>query len=80
MTIKEMAEKYSMDYQLVYQSLANSGRLIRGKKDTQYSERDMVSDCVVYILSRLDKLKAKAWDLVGALERINVSLKKDRTE
>ncbi len=77
MTIKQMAKKYNLDYQLVYQAISFSGILVRRCKDMEYSESDMIQSCVSYICVRLDKLKAKALDLVDALERISCFSEKE---
>jgi len=76
LTIKEIAKKYGLEYHIVYLGLSEAG-LTHCGKNRRYNEMGAVAAVSHYLISRIDRHKAKIYGYLEMMEQINACLKKE---
>ena len=76
MTIKQFAEKYGLDYQIVYSAIRDAGILLYGKNN-RYPEESVALACSNYVFNKIDKHKREVERYLGYAERINAVLENE---
>ena len=76
MTIKAIAQKYNLEYGVVYWALEESGTLKRRCKNVLYDEIGALGSIMHYLTSRLEKHKQKCYEYLDMMEQIGAILGK----
>ena len=76
MTIKAIAQKYNLEYSIVYFALEESGMLKRRCKNVLYDEIGALGSIMHYLTSRLEKHKQKCYECLDMMEQISTILGK----
>lgn len=75
MTLKQIAKNNNLDYWLVHSGARESGVLIRGTKNAEYNEEDVLMGVAVYLSKRIEKHLVKIAELTEDRENVMRSLK-----
>lgn len=70
MTIKEIAEKYGVSYNVAYQATYGVKPMTGQIRDREYPEEPVVENIKVYLLERVKKHLEKARELNDTLESV----------
>lgn len=75
MRLRQIADKYGIDYNLLYQMLSYKNAIRRYGK---YDEYDAIRIFATGVFERIEVHKAKIYKYLDCVENINAVLKKER--